>query len=64
MKRLKELREEKSLTQAQLAKELGLDYTTIGKYENGSREPSLEMVKKICRFFGVTTDFLLEMSDD
>ena len=43
----------------QLADELGRPYTTITKYENGEREPSLEYLKEIALKFNVSTDYLL-----
>ena len=59
MKALKDLREEKGLTQAQLGKELGLDQTTISQYERGVREPDFQILKKLRDYFGVTADYLL-----
>lgn len=55
--RLKELRGARS--QADFAKEFGEIQQTYARWENGSREPELEKVKKIARRFGVTTDWLL-----
>ena len=57
--KLKELRLEKGLTQAETAKELGLSRNAIGNYETGIREPSLEILVKICILFNVTSDYLL-----
>lgn len=62
--RLRELREEHGLTQDQLAHELGLHVNTISQYERGLREPDFAMVRKICAFFKVTSDYLLEISDN
>ncbi len=41
---LKGLREEKALSQKELADELGLGYSTIGMYENGGRMPKYEII--------------------
>lgn len=57
--RLKQLREERNLTQAQLAKELDLSQGTIGNWERGTREPDFETVKTLADYFEVTTDYLL-----
>lgn len=41
-KRLKMLRIEKGLTQEQVAKDLGTTKVSIGRYENGTREPKVK----------------------
>ena len=64
MKRLKELREEKGLSQAQLGKEIGYSQKAVGHYETGRSEPNLETVKALCRFFGVSADYLLGLKDE
>ena len=56
--RLKELRESKGLSQEQLAKIIGVDRTTIVKYETGASRPT-RYLKRIAHFFDVTTDYLL-----
>lgn len=60
---LKNLRAEKGLSQAQLAKRLGLSASIVAHYELGSRFPSLETLTDISRVMGVTTDFLLGLDD-
>ena len=59
MERLKQLRTEKGLYQKDIATYLGVDRTTYVKYENGSSEPSNEILSKLADYFGVTTDYLL-----
>jgi len=59
MKRLKELREEKAMTQAQLSAHLQISASSIGMYEQGRREPDNETLIKIADFFNVTIDYLL-----
>lgn len=56
--RLKELREEKGLTQAKLAEEIGVTPQNISYFEKG-REPSYDILIKLADFFGVTTDYLI-----
>ena len=58
-KRLRELRESKNLSQADLAKEFGKSQVAISKYENDSRQLDYEMLNKYSKFFNVSTDFLL-----
>lgn len=57
--RLVELRKEKGLSQVALAKELGVDCSTIAKYETGDRLPDLVMLCKLADYFNVTTDYLV-----
>jgi len=63
MLKIKELREEKQLSQLQLAEKLNLTQQAISLYEKGEREPSLEVIKNIADFFGVSTDYLLGKTD-
>jgi putative transcriptional regulator len=51
--RLRELREERGLTQEELAKALGVTRQTIIAIEKGKYDPSLRLAFKIARFFGV-----------
>ena len=62
--KLKELRKQHYLTQADLAKELNLGTSTIGMYENNIRKPSYEVLKKIANYFNVTVDFLIDDDDN
>ena len=56
---LKSLRTSKMLTQEDLAKALKISRSTVGMYENGSREPGHEMLETIADFFNVDIDYLL-----
>ena len=59
-KRLKELRMEKGLSQRALGEIFGVCNQTISFWETGSREPDLDHLLKISRFFGVSVDDLLD----
>lgn len=61
--RLKELRLEKELSQAQLAKATGLSHTAIVYWENEQRIPNANAVVILAAFFDVTTDYLLGVED-
>lgn len=63
-KRLKELRLEKELTQAQLANATGLSRSAIGFWENGERIPLATVIIILAKYFGVTTDYLLGVTDN
>ena len=61
--RLKELREEKGITQTKLAMEIGIKQRALSSYETGEFEPPLAVIKKLCDYFGVTSDYLLGFSE-
>lgn len=63
MEHLKELRKERGLLQRDVAAYLGVDRTTYLKYENGTNEPDIEIIKKLSSFFGVSVDYLLGNSN-
>lgn len=56
---LKYLRITSGLKQEDLGKKLGKDYSTIGKWENGTRSPVMEDVLKIAEIFNVELNKLL-----
>ena len=62
--RLKNLRKEKLLTQADLAKVLNTNQSQYGKYENGKTNLSLENAQILSEYFGVTLSYLLGLDDD
>lgn len=63
MNRLKILREEKNLNQADIAKILNTTSAAAGQYERGVRDLSTDKLIKLANFFGVTTDYLLGISN-
>lgn len=46
------------LTQAELAKELGISKNTVNNWENGRGEPSLSQLRKISELSGIPMDFI------
>ena len=64
MNRIKVLREARGISQQRLAVELNVSQATISKYELDISEPDLNTIRKLAEFFGVTSDYLLEISDD
>lgn len=60
---LKELRTSKNVTQAELAKAIGVSASTIGMYESGEREPNFETEEKIADYFNVSLDVLRGKED-
>lgn len=61
--RLKELKLEHKLNNVQLAKKIGTTGTTISRWENGSRVPNIESLKKLAMAFDVSADYLLGLED-
>lgn len=57
--RLKTAREQRGETQQQVAKNLGLPYTTYRNYELNLREPSIETLRAIARYFDLSLNYLL-----
>ena len=62
-KKLKELRTERKLTQKEVSFSIGLTKNAIANYEADIREPSLDVLKKLCDFFEVSADYLIGRSD-
>lgn len=62
-KNLKELRCELNISQRELGKNLGVCNQTVSFWESGQREPDLDMLIKIAKRFGVSTDFLLGLEE-
>jgi len=62
-KKIKELREEKELSQKMLGKELNLSQATIARWETGVRTPDIYSVVILADFFDVTADYLLGRED-
>lgn len=56
LKKLKILRIQKGLSQAQLAKDLGTTQKTVSSWETGRATPRPSMMQKIADFFGVKKD--------
>lgn len=59
MNRLKELREEKKLSQKEIAKKIGVSYRTIQNWENGKSQIKPEKTQKLADLFGVSIGNLL-----
>ncbi len=63
MNRLKLLREEKKLTQSDIAKLLNITIAAYSYYENEKRDMTPDTILKLADYFGVSTDYLLGKSD-
>ena len=56
--RLRDLREDKDLTQAEIAKRFYLQTTQYRRYENGESDLPLEWAKKFARYYNVSIDYI------
>ena len=61
--RLKQLRQKNKLTQSELAEILGLKPTAISNYESKRNEPSFDKLIALSKYFDVSCDYLLGISD-
>lgn len=59
---LKELREEKKLTQTELGKIFNLTQRQVSTYETGRNEPPYEILKLYATYFNVSTDYILGLT--
>ena len=64
MKRLRELREQKGISQLRLAMDLSLNQNSISRYETGEREADYKTLVALADYFRVSVDYLLERTDN
>lgn len=57
---IKRLREEKSLTQRQIAADLDMDVAVYNRFEKGERHMKRDMVIKIAEYYQIPTDNLIK----
>ena len=62
--RLKELREQRGISQTELANFLGVVRSTICQYEKGNRRPYINILGKLSDYFNVSVDYLLGREAD
>lgn len=63
-KKLKQLRTDVGMTQAELASRLNVTNSVVSYYELHERTPSPEVLIKLSAIFHVTTDYLLDINHD
>lgn len=61
---MSELRKARGLSQRHAAADLKISQALLSHYENGAREPGLDFVCRACRYYGVSADYLLGLSDE
>lgn len=61
---IRALRNERNISQERLGKKIGVTRSMIALYESGERLPSLSALIELSRVLGVTTDYLLGVSQE
>ena len=62
--RIKNLREEKGMTQQQLGEAVGYDQSRVAKWENGSLEPNVDTLIELAKIFDVSVGYLVGSEND
>ncbi len=62
--RLKDLREDTDTTQKVLAEYLHVKQNTYSQYENGQRQIPIPILVKLAKFYGVSVDYLICLTDN
>ena len=62
--RIRDLREDRDLSQKQLAEILGMSQTGYSKYEVGTNDIPTHILIKLADFYGTSVDYLLGRTDD
>ena len=61
--RIRELREDRDLRQIDVAEKTGIDQRTLSNYETGKTNPDSFAIIQLAKFYGVSTDYLLGVTD-
>ncbi len=62
--RLKSLREDSDIKQKEIADFLHIKQNTYSQYENGQRQLPIEILIQLAKYYKVSTDYILELSDN
>lgn len=62
-RRIRDLREDHDLTQAEMGRILSCSQRVYSNYERGELDIPTEILRKLARYYGVTADYLLDLSD-
>ncbi len=62
-KRIRELREDKDLSQTQIAKLLNTSQTVYSRYERNERDLPIDYLYTLCNFYKVSADYILGLPD-
>ena len=62
--KIKKLRNDKNLTQKDLADQVHVTFQTVSKWENDENEPDVATLRELSKLFGCTMDYLLSEEDE
>ena len=57
--RIRGLREDKDMTQAEVAQILGITKNQVGKYERGEQDMNIRHIITLCKYYHVSADYIL-----
>ena len=63
-KRLRDLREDRDMSQTQVAKMLGMSQTGYSKYETGENDIPTQILIKLATFYNTSIDYLLDQTNN
>ena len=61
--RIRDLREDRDLTQKEVAEYLHIRQNTYSQYENGQRQLPIEALIALAKFYNTSTDYILGLTD-
>ena len=64
IKRIRDLREDHDKTQQEIANLLGTSQTMYARYERGANEMPIRHLIILCKYYGVSADYILGLSDN
>ena len=62
--RIKDLREDRDITQKEIAAYLNIKQNTYSQYENGQRQIPLDSLIKLACYFNTSLDYILELTNE
>ena len=60
---LVKLLQQNNISAYKLAKDIGISETLVSNWKNGRQEPKYDNIQKLCKYFHVSADYLLELKD-
>lgn len=63
VKKIRDLREDSDKTQQEIADVLGTSQTMYARYERGANEMPIHHLITLCKYYGVSSDYILGLSD-
>lgn len=64
VKRIRDLREDRDKTQAEIAQVLGTSQTMYARYERGANELPIRHLIALCRYYHVSADYILGLDEE